>query len=137
MKKSFNIFVLGIALSLAMAGCSSGPGKPSKSLNIEMSEFKFDPTNMVVYAGQEIILNLTNNGAIEHDFTILKKDAKASIPFDKEKQAADILVEYKLGAGKTASFTFILPEAGDYSVICGIQGHMESGMVAKITAVNP
>ena len=92
---------------------------------------------MVVYANQEISLALVNNGAIEHEFTILKQGAVASIPFDHEKQAGDILVEYKLGAGQTGNYKFSLPAQGTYNVICAIQGHMETEMVAKIEAVIP
>lgn len=129
--------LIGIAIGLIISACGSNLGKPEKTVNIEMSEFKFDPTSMVVYSGRETILNLTNNGAIEHDFTLLKLGAKASVPFDKEKQALDILAEYKLGPGNSATYTFTFPEAGEYTVICAVKGHMESGMVAKITAVKP
>ena len=102
-----------------------------------MSEFKFSPDSMTVFANQEISLKLSNTGAVEHDLTILKKGKVAATPFDREKQAADILVDFKLGANQTGNFKFTLPEAGVYSVICGIQGHLESGMSAKISAVNP
>ncbi|HEY3369462.1 MAG TPA: cupredoxin domain-containing protein [Prolixibacteraceae bacterium] len=120
-----------------MVGCGgSNAGKPASSISIEMSEFKFDPTSMIVFANQEVTLNLTNNGAVVHDFTILNKGTKAAVPFDKEKQAADILVEFRVEPNKSGTYKFTLPEAGDYSVICAVQGHMESGMVATMTAVN-
>lgn len=136
MKKNIVLGGLLALLSILLAACagSGANSAPVTSISVEMSEFKFSPSDLVVAAGQEITLNLSNDGAVEHDFRILKKGVKASTPFDPEKQAADILFEARLGAGKSDKFTFTLPEAGEYQVICGIQGHMEAGMVAKITA---
>jgi len=136
MRKFFSRFVIISFLSLMLAACGGAVQDiaPATSLSVEMSEFKFSPASMLVVAGQEITLDLRNDGAIEHEFTILKKGVTAQIPFDREKQAADILVEYTLGANKNAQFKFTLPDAGEYQVICGIQGHMEAGMVATLTA---
>jgi len=121
-------------LILVACGASAKDTTPVTSLSVEMSEFKFSPASMLVVAGQEITLDLRNDGAIEHEFTILKEGVAAQIPFDREKQSADILVEYTLGANKNGQFKFTLPDAGEYQVICGIQGHMEAGMVATLTA---
>ena len=138
MKKFLILGVASLLLAAVLTGCGgSDSSKPSKSISVEMSEFKFTPTSMTVFANQEISLDLKNNGAVEHEFTILKKGSVASIPFDSEKQAADILFHFKLGANQAGAYKFLLPEAGEYPVICAIQGHMESGMVAKLTAVNP
>jgi uncharacterized cupredoxin-like copper-binding protein len=92
---------------------------------------------MTVFSGQETTLDLKNNGAVEHKFTILKKGVVAQTPFDREKQAGDILAEFTLNAGKSDTFKFILPEPGGYTIICNIPGHMEAGMVGKLTAVQP
>jgi uncharacterized cupredoxin-like copper-binding protein len=102
-----------------------------------MSEFKFTPSEMTVFSGQETTLELKNSGAVEHDFTILKKGVAAKSPFDREKQAGDILTEFKLGTGKDETFKFTLPEPGEYALICVVPGHMEAGMVGKVTAVQP
>jgi uncharacterized cupredoxin-like copper-binding protein len=137
--KNLVIFaMLILALSAILSACGgSAPAVPVSFLSVEMSEFKFSPATMTVFVGKEISLNLKNNGAIEHEFAILKKGIVAQIPFDREKQAADILADYRLGPQKSETYTFTLPEAGEYQVICSISGHMESGMTAKLTAVNP
>ena len=92
---------------------------------------------MAAFSGQETTLELKNSGSIEHDFTILKKGAVAKTPFDGKKQAGDILAEFRLGAGKSDTFKFTLPEPGEYAIVCSISGHMEAGMVGKLTAVQP
>jgi len=138
MKRFLLLLMAGIVFGLIMTACGgSDPGKPVSSLTVEMSEFKFSPSSMTVFARQSISLKLTNSGAVEHEFTILKKDSMATIPFDPEKQAGDILAKFKLGANQSETYQFVLPEAGEYRVICAIQGHMEAGMLAKLTAVNP
>jgi len=136
MKKNFGfgVFLFVCMVLLVACGNVEESKPPVSSISIEMSEFKFSPADIVVFAGQEISLNLSNNGAVEHDFSILKKGASAQIPFDREKQAADILFEARLGANKSGQYKFILPDAGEYQVICGIQGHVEAGMVGKMTA---
>jgi uncharacterized cupredoxin-like copper-binding protein len=136
MKRFFGWAMLIIVYLAMLVACASSNENvtPVSTLSVEMSEFKFTPTAMVVFAGREITLNLSNKGAVEHEFSILKKGASAQIPFDREKQAVDILFTYKLGANKTGIFKFSLPEAGEYPVICAIQGHMEAGMVATLTA---
>jgi uncharacterized cupredoxin-like copper-binding protein len=133
------LFILLVLFSLILPACGGGsaPGAPSSKVSVEMTEFKFVPQEMTVFSGQETSLELKNSGAVEHDFTILKKGVAAKSPFNREQQAGDILTEFKLGSGKDDTFTFTLPEPGEYALICIIPGHMEAGMVGKITAVQP
>jgi uncharacterized cupredoxin-like copper-binding protein len=131
------VFVLVFSVMLSACGGSGSSSAPAASISIEMTEFMFTPKEMTVFSGKETTLELKNSGAVEHDFTILKKGAAAKIPFDREKQAADILAEFKLGTGKSDTFKFSLPEPGEYEIICNIPGHVEAGMVGKLTAVQP
>ena len=138
MRKSLCAFTLILLLAIFLGACSTQEARqPVAALSVEMNEFKFEPSTMTVLAGKEISLALKNTGAVEHDFTILKKGQQASVPFDRDKQAADILADYKLAANQTGNYKFTPPEAGEYIVVCSIQGHLESGMSAKITALKP
>jgi uncharacterized cupredoxin-like copper-binding protein len=136
MKRHLVCLVLILIATIILVACgeSQVSMEPVNAISVEMNEFKFSPPVMVVFAGKEISLNLSNNGAVEHEFSILKKGSTAQIPFDREKQKADILFEARLGAKNDGLYKFILPEPGEYQVICGIQGHMESGMIATLTA---
>lgn len=133
------IFALVLMCSIVLTACggTGSSATPSTNVSVEMSEFAFSPKEIAVFAGQETTLELKNSGAVEHDFTILKKDVVAKTPFNSEKQAGDILAEFKLNSGKSDTFKFTLPEPGEYALICVIPGHMEAGMVGKITAVQP
>jgi len=136
MKKSvlFMCFVFGFSFLFSACSGTNAKIKPVSELNVEMSEFKFSPSEMVVFAGEEITLNLSNHGSVNHDLSILKKGVTAQMPFDREKQVGDILFYYSLGPNESGLFKFTLEKAGEYQVVCGIQGHMEAGMIAKLTA---
>jgi len=133
-KKAFVFALLGLILSLILAACGGQGAAASTTLNVEMSEFMFKPKDLAAPVGQEITLNLKNEGAIEHDFVILKKGATAATPFKVEAQKEDLLFEARLMAGQAGAYTFTLPEAGDYEVICSVPGHLEAGMKAKLSA---
>ena len=137
MVKKFFVFALMFSIILSACGGAGGSGAPATSISIEMTEFMFTPKEITVFSGQETTLELKNSGAVEHKFTILKKGVVAKTPFDREKQAGDILAEFTLGAGKSDTFKFTLPEPGEYAIICNIPGHMEAGMVGKLTGVQP
>lgn len=137
MVKKIFVFALVFSVMLSACGGSGGSGTPAASISIEMTEFMFTPKEMTVFSGQETTLELKNSGSIEHKFTILKKGVAAQTPFDREKQAGDILAEFTLNAGKSDTVKFILPDPGEYAIICNIPGHMEAGMVGKLTAVQP
>jgi uncharacterized cupredoxin-like copper-binding protein len=128
-------YLIVILVMVMITACgSSAPSMPVTAVVVELSEFKFNPADFAVYTGKEVSLTLKNTGGVDHEFTILKKGVIAEIPFDREKQGKDILAEFKIGAKQSGEFKFTLPENGEYQVICNIQGHMEAGMIGKITA---
>jgi uncharacterized cupredoxin-like copper-binding protein len=134
--KRFTLFVLAVLL-FSLTGCGGGATSYSTSLEVEMKEFMFEPTDFTVPAGKEISIQLVNDGAIKHEFVIMKLGTEVSVPFGDDDEG-NIYWEHEVDAGKTETVTFTAPsEPGEYQVICGISGHMEAGMVAKLTVVNP
>lgn len=63
-RKPYLVFS-AIVLLLLMASCSSSPGKIE--LTIDMDEFSFSPQDLEFQVGQEVLLHLTNVGALEHE----------------------------------------------------------------------
>ncbi len=133
------IFFFAWILSIILSACGGAGGSavPASTISMDMSEFKFTPSELAVFSGKETTLELKNSGAVQHDFTILKQGAIPQTPFDHDKQAGDILAEFKLDAGQSGTFKFTLPAPGDYTFICGVPGHAEAGMKGKITAIQP
>ncbi len=101
-----------------------------------------DPPIWTVPAGSDVVVNLINHGAYDHNWAIVKKGIKVPIPYE-EGQAGDIIMH---GIGMVynnsqTTITFSAPELGEYQVICTVSGHYpvmqgklvvtESGQVAS------
>lgn len=133
MKKHLPLILVLFGLSLVLSAC--GGGGPSTTLDVTMTDFKFEPTEFTVPAGQEITVNATNNGAVEHEFVIFKLGTDAGEKFGDEDEE-NIYWEVEVFPGQNASGTFTAPaEAGEYYVTCGIEGHLEAGMNGKLIVV--
>ncbi len=137
MKKFFFVAFVVIALSAILTACGQAANN-STTLTVDMSEFAFTPKTVTVQAGSQVTLELTNSGATQHDFAILKKGTVIQSPFDQNKQANDIYFHAVLDAGKSGSFIFTAPtEPGEYQIVCGLPGHIEAGMTGSLTILAP
>jgi uncharacterized cupredoxin-like copper-binding protein len=128
MKRILVVAVIVLTLTLTACGSSN-----KATLNVTATDTGYDSKTYTVPAGAEVTLNLTNNGAIEHEFAILKLGEHVTPPFG-EKDEDKILWELDgVQPGTSKSDTFTAPtEPGEYDVICGIPGHIELGMVATL-----
>lgn len=136
MKRFLTPLILFI-LALVLAACGGAAARPSTSFSVELSDFKFTPDKFIVPAGQQITLTLSNKGAVEHEFVIIKKGEQVTIPFDADDEEK-VYWEHELEPGKTETVTFTAPsEPGEYEVICGVEGHLEAGMKGTLTVVAP
>jgi len=133
MKKYLSLAGVILVLSLALSSC--GAGGPSTTINVTMTDFHFEPMDFTVPAGQEITVNATNNGAVEHEFVVFNFGMTAGEKFGDEDEE-NIYWEVEVQPGQSTTTTFTAPtEPGEYYVTCGIEGHLEAGMTAKLTVV--
>ena len=132
MKKSS--FTLVLLLMFFLFSC--GSGGPSTTIDVTMTDFQFTPNSFTVPAGKEITLNVLNNGAVVHNFVIMKLGTSAGEAFDDEDQANVFWEERDIPAGGDLSVTFTAPtEPGEYQVVCRTAGHIASGMIGKLVVV--
>jgi uncharacterized cupredoxin-like copper-binding protein len=133
MKTKYFPIVVAVFLSLVLSAC--GGGGASTTINVTMTDFHFEPMEFTVPAGQEITLNATNNGAVIHEFVIFKLGTDAGEKFGDEDEE-NIYWEVEVEPGQSVTTTFTAPsEPGEYSVTCGIEGHLEAGMNGKLIVV--
>lgn len=127
-------FLMGaLLLSLVLVSC--GGGGASTKINVTMTDFQFQPNQFTVPAGQEITFTSANNGAVVHNFVIMKKGASAG-PFFDEEDEPNVFWQVEIQPGGTVDTTFTAPtDPGDYEVVCRTEGHIASGMTAKLTVV--
>jgi plastocyanin len=130
-----NLFiVLAVLFSLTLVSCG-GAGGPSTTIDVTMTDFQFQPSQFTVPVGQEITFNSSNNGAVVHNFVIMKLGTHAGDFFDEEDMP-NVYWETELQPGGSTTTTFTAPaEPGEYEVVCRTEGHIISGMTAKLIVV--
>jgi len=135
MKRSLFIFVLLLVMSIALAAC--GGNSAATNIKVNMTEFTFTPTEFTIPAGEQITITAVNDGAVEHEFVIMKLGTNVGEDFGDEDEA-NIYWEVEAEAGESKTETFTAPsEPGEYQLVCGTEGHYVAGMVGKLTVVAP
>jgi uncharacterized cupredoxin-like copper-binding protein len=135
MKKTAVLILVVIVHSLVLIACS-GSGTPSKSVKVTMTDFSFSPNTFTVPAGQPISIEVTNNGAVQHSFLIMKQGHQIQAHFTEADKTNVYWEVASVPAGESVRDTFTAPaDPGEYQIVCGIAGHFEAGMVAKLKVV--
>ena len=130
------ILIVAVLLGLMLVSCRGG-GRASDTINVTMTDFQFQPNQFTVPAGQEITFNSSNNGAVIHNFVVMKLGTSAGDFFDDE-DVPNVYWEVEIPAGGSVNTSFTAPsEPGEYQVVCRTEGHIVSGMTAKLTVVPP
>lgn len=127
------LFVV-VLFSLLVAGCGGAVGV-SDTIDVTMTDFQFQPTQFTVPAGQEITFNSSNNGAVIHNFVVMKLGTTAGDMFGDE-DVPNVYWEVEIPPGGSVNTSFTAPpEPGEYQVVCRTDGHIISGMTATLTVV--
>jgi len=118
--------------ALALGGCMGGPMGPmrpdmhppdgddarapspvagAEEVTVIATDFRFDPDELSIRAGQPVNLTLDNRGALYHDLTI--------------EGLGFVLTA---NGGELGSGSLSVPEPGRYRFVCSVPGHAEAGM---------
>ena len=131
MGKKF-IFLL-MLLSIFLSACQTGG--PSTQLNVELNDFAITPNQLAVPASSEIQIKITNDGAVVHNFYIMKYGVEVGDHFGEE-DISNALWEAEVPSDDTATFDFMAPDQpGIYQIVCGLPGHLEAGMVGTLEVI--
>lgn len=129
------VFLIMLMLSLILTACGGSKSSPTTDLDVTMTDFQFSPNQFTVPAGQEITLNATNSGAVIHNFVIMQKGQSAGTEFTDE-DLPNVYWQVEVAPGGSANTSFVAPkDPGDYEVVCRTPGHVQAGMIAKLTVV--
>ena len=135
MKKPICLYLLFLVIPIILAGCG-GSTAPSNNLNVTMTDFTFSPNTFTVPAGGQIAFKGVNNGTVAHSFIIMKFGFKVNDHFTDSDKPNIYWEVTHIAPGQSISDTFTAPsEPGDYQIVCGVGGHFEAGMVAKLVVV--
>jgi uncharacterized cupredoxin-like copper-binding protein len=124
-------------LSLVMGACADG-GEASTDLEVTTTDFQFSPNSWTVPAGEEISIDITNEGSVLHEWVLMRPgvniDSEADLPDTEEELLAEfVYVEDEVEAGASKTLSFTAPDAGTYQVICAIETHFDAGMEGTLT----
>jgi uncharacterized cupredoxin-like copper-binding protein len=97
-------------------GAAAPAGLPT-SLEIDMVDLAFQPTELTIPANTDVTIKAVNKGALPHTFTI-----------------PDVEDTGEIASGSSAEVKVNLP-AGDYTFDCAVPGHKEAGMVGTLKVV--
>jgi uncharacterized cupredoxin-like copper-binding protein len=122
--------LLILVLALALSACAKSG--PSTKISFTMTDFAFNPNEFTIPAGKDIALNVTHNGTMEHSFIVMKYGTDAGEMFD-EADKVNVYWEVDLQPGDSETVLFKAPDRpGTYQIICGMAGHLQSGMVGRL-----
>jgi plastocyanin len=96
---------------------SAGTGAAAETeFTVTSADISFEPAELTVPADTEVTINLPNEGALPHNFSI-----------------DDLSISVDIPAGGEETTTLTAP-AGQHEYYCNVTGHKEAGMVGTLTA---
>ncbi len=129
------LILLTLSVSLALTSCGGASKSGSTKLNVTLTDFQFSPNLFTVPAGKEITLDISNTGAVVHNFVIMKQGQSAGNEFT-DADEPNVYWQVELAPGGSTQTSFTAPgDPGDYEVVCKTPGHLQAGMTAKMTVV--
>lgn len=132
-----SVALLGSVIA-ACGGGSSGPpstpvGPTNGVLRVHAAEWRFDPSLIVLRRGEQVRIELQNEGQILHDLKIdaLRADVAASNSTGPLSGGPGELF-VGADAGKGGTLVFTPRETGSFTLYCTIPRHRELGMTGTI-----
>lgn len=120
------------ALSVLAAGCGDDDeaGGDGSSLDVAATDFQFDPDAWTVTAGEEFTVEFANDGANDHEWALMSEPIESEADFEEDLVIDEIEA---IAPGESTSQAFTVDEAGEYQVICALDGHFDQGMEGTLT----
>jgi len=103
------------------------------TINVQPSQYSYDPAKIVLEKGRSISLILQNNDFIEHDIEI-KNIPIENINTGTHDEHATGSEDFHLHASaqEQTKLTFTPVQEGSYEFYCTIPGHKEKGMIGLL-----
>jgi len=118
-------------------GKPGDPKKVTRTIRVDMVDtMHFRPGNLVVKQGETIRFIVANKGKVMHEMVIgTMKDLKAHAELMKKHPGMEHDEPYMahVTPGRTGTIVWEFTRAGEFHYACLVGGHMEAGMVNKIT----
>lgn len=130
------LFIPFVLAVLALAACGGGGDEArEETIDVVMHDIYFggsndnvaNPPMWTVTSGAEVTVEMDNQGALEHNWAIVKLGEELPELFDEAQHKDKLLFSTsRVMGGAQATATFTAPEPGEYVVICTVPGHYPS-----------
>jgi uncharacterized cupredoxin-like copper-binding protein len=118
-------------------GRAGDPKKVTRTIHVGMDDtMHFTPRDLVVKKGDTIKFNVRNNGKIMHEMVIgTMKELKEHAELMRKHPGMEHDEPYMahVAPNKQGELVWQFTRAGEFFYACLIPGHLEAGMIAKIT----
>ena len=117
------------------AGEPGDPAKPSRTIEIEMSEMNYEPFKVEVKLGEQIRFVLRNVGTEDHEFLLAttKENLKHAAVMRKHPHMEhDEPNGVRVAPKKTAEIVWKFTKPGTFEYSCLIPDHREYGMTGHV-----
>lgn len=110
-------------------------------IEVEMTEFAYEPGTIELTAGEPAVLRFTNVGEIEHEAMIgtahMQQEFAATDGHGDHGDGGDgghhgDVMAVTVAPGETAELEVLIDEPGTWYVGCHLEGHYDAGMEAVI-----
>jgi len=118
-------------------GRAGNPKKATRTIQVGMDDtMHFTPGDLVLKKGETVKFVVRNDGKIMHEMVIgtmkeLKAHAEVMRKFPNMEHDEPYMAH--VAPGKTDDIVWQFTRAGEFFYACLIPGHLEAGMIAKIT----
>lgn len=134
-KNSVTALAFAAVLTVGLGAAAAAPGgvqAPTK-VSVVLKEWKLIPSSTKVAAGK-VTFQVKNDGAIEHEFVVLRTDLHHHLLKVKGGEAVKTGLKGeipKVVPGQVRSLTLSL-KPGKYVLICNLLGHYKAGQFAAL-----
>jgi len=118
------------------AGEPGNPKKPSRTIEVTMSEMEFTPSRIEVKRGEQIRFIVRNAGTEDHEFLLASTEDNlkhAEAMKKNPKMEHDDPNGVRLAPKKSAEILWKFTKAGTFEYSCLIPDHRDYGMTGRIT----
>jgi uncharacterized cupredoxin-like copper-binding protein len=129
------------ALALILGACA---GPAPQEVSLTAVDMAFHPDALEVTAGRPVRLTMVNEGALDHDFSILEMPmettgatAVAMPGHDMGAMTLDPQLHMAATTGMSNTIEFTPTKPGTYEFFCTVPGHKEAGMLGTLVVKAP